>query len=245
MLAYHGVATVPAREDPYNLFVRPDDLARQVRALRRWGYAFVPFGELVERAATGRAAGAASLTFDDGFVDNLEQLAPLLRRLDAAATVFVVPGLLGRPHPDHPAARCLTAQEVVELADLVEIGSHTMSHRDLTTLAPREQLRELRDSREALESLLQRPVDTVAYPYGRADRTTVAAAREAGYRAGCRTTGEGAWTAPLETPRQDMGNGSSLAGLRLKTAGRYEPLMQHLPARALRRGLRMLRASVR
>lgn len=246
-LAYHGVADVAPAADPHRLFVRPQDLERQVRTLRRWGYRLVPFGELAERAAAGggAAAGLAALSFDDGFADNLGQLAPLLAQLQAPATVFVAPGLLGRPHPDHPAARCLTRQELVELGSQVEIGSHTVRHLDLTSLSPAEQLRELRDSRDVLEQLLQRPVDAIAYPYGRADQVTVQAAREAGYRTGCRTTGRGCWDLPLELPRQDMGNGDSLLGLRLKARSRYEPLMRWLPARAVRRGLRLLRTSVR
>ena len=101
-LAYHGVADVPLRQDPHGLFVRPEDLRRQIAKLREWGYRLVSFGELAERASSSDATGIASLTFDDGFVDNLETLAPLLRDEGATATVFVVSGWLGRPHPVAP-----------------------------------------------------------------------------------------------------------------------------------------------
>lgn len=240
-LAYHGVADVPLAEDPDSLFVRPAALESQVRLLQRRGYRAVSFGDLAELVARGEGDGCLALTFDDGFAPDLENLVPVLQRTGAVATVFVVPGLYGRPHPSYPSVRCLTAEQVQALGQHVEIGSHTVSHLDLTTMTADRQRAELRDSRDALEQLLQRTVDTVAYPFGRADAVTLDAAEEAGYRAGCRTSAAGAWGRRLELPRQDMGNGATRLGLRLKQADRYEPLLRLLPARALRRGVRILK----
>jgi hypothetical protein len=42
-----------------------------------------------------------------------------------------------------------------------------------------------------------------------------------------------------------MNNGSTVLGLRLKTADRYEPLMRWLPARAVRRLARSARRRFR
>ena len=78
-LAFHGVADVSLRRDPQGLFVAPAELRRHLRRLRAWGYRLVTFSELASLAGRGRAAGHAALTFDDGLVDNLESLVPLLR----------------------------------------------------------------------------------------------------------------------------------------------------------------------
>lgn len=241
-LAYHGVSEVPMRDDPDGLFVSPSDLARHVERLRSWGYRLVSFGELARRAERDEAAGCAALTFDDGFVDNLENLAPLLVRLGAPATVFVISGWLGKPLPWATSTRVLTAQEVVELSDTsVEIGAHTVTHPDLTTI-PFEQARsEMERSRQQLEDLIAKPVEVFAYPWGRASAQTREACRQAGYRAACRTSGEGSWSEPFNLPRQNMNNGSTVLGLRLKTADRYEPLMRWLLARAVRRLARSAR----
>jgi peptidoglycan/xylan/chitin deacetylase (PgdA/CDA1 family) len=115
----------------------------------------------------------------------------------------------------------------------------------LTRLPPGEQLNELRDSKAQLEETLQRPVDTVAYPFGRATLDTVLAAREAGYRGACRTAGAGSWEEPLTIPRQDMSNYSTRLGLALKRRDLYEPLTATLPGRALRRGSRLLKTHLR
>ena len=241
VLAYHGVSAVKVRDDPSLLFVPPGEVIRHIRRLRRWGYELLAFGEMARRVQDGRAGGCASLTFDDGFVDNLEQLAPLLAAEDAPGTVFVPTGWLGQTHPYAPQTRVMTSDEVRELrARGVEIGAHTHSHPDLTTLDYDAAVAELGRGKDELEQLLDEPVDTVAYPYGRVNDKTRRACREAGFLAACRTCGEGSWTDPLDLPRQDMTNASTMIGLRLKRDDRYERLVEWRPfglARAARRRL--------
>jgi peptidoglycan/xylan/chitin deacetylase (PgdA/CDA1 family) len=246
-LAYHGVANVTVREDPSLLFVPPDHVVRHIRRLRRWGYELLPFSAFADRVRAGRAAGCAALTFDDGFVDSLEALAPLLAAEQAPATVFVPSGWLGQTHPYAPQTRVMTADEVRALRSHgVEIGAHTHSHPDLTTLDHDGALEELRRGKAELEELLGEPVDTLAYPFGRADAATREATRAAGFVAACRTGGEGNWADPLDIPRQDMTNAATMLGLRLKRDDRYEGLVHRLPfraARSIRR--RLLRATGR
>jgi peptidoglycan/xylan/chitin deacetylase (PgdA/CDA1 family) len=235
-LTYHGVADVPLRDDPHHFFVRPDDLRRQIAALRRWGYELVTAGGLAERVAAGRGAGCAALTFDDGFVDNLETLVPLLVETRAPATVFLVSGWLGQAHPSAPRTRVVTADEAQALAAAgVEIGAHTASHPDLTRLPRAEAETELRRGREELEAVLGASVEVVAYPFGTATAETREAARAAGFRAAFRTLGEGTWDDLFDLPRQAMENRASVLGLRLKRRGRYEPIMRRRAARGMRR----------
>jgi len=235
VLAYHGVAKVRVRDDPSLLFVAPDDLVAQLRRLRRWGYELLPFSEFAARVRARDADGCASLTFDDGFVDNLETLAPLLEAEKAPATVFVPTGWLGQAHPYAPQTRVMTADEVRALHHRgVEIGAHTHDHPDLTSLEGDAMLDELRRGKRELEELLGEPVETLAYPFGRADDDTREAARAAGFAAACRTSGDGNWSDPLDIPRQDMTNASTMLGLRLKRDDRYEALVHRLPFRAAR-----------
>ena len=235
-LTFHGVADVPLRDDVHRLFVRPADLRRYVETLRGWGYELLAFSEWARRVGEGTGGGCAAVTFDDGFADNLHVLAPLLHELGVPATVFVISGQLGAPHAAAPFARILERDEVVALSETgVEIGAHTMSHPDLTLLDEEAAYRELRGSRDDLEDLLGKPVTVAAYPYGRATPATLAAARRAGFDAACRAVGLGNWTDPLDLPRQDIGNRSSIVGLRLKRDERYVPLMRHRSVRIVRR----------
>jgi len=235
-LVYHGVAGVPLSRDPDRLFVRADDLRRQIARLREWGYRLVSFGDLALEVERSGGAGHASLTFDDGLVDNLEALAPLLREVDAPATVFVTSGWLGQSHPAAPWTRIVTANELRDLSGAgVEIGGHSVTHADLSTLPYEGALDELVRGKQELEAVLGKPVEVAAYPYGRANEETVRAGRDAGFRAACGATARGSWDNPHFLPRQDMDNGCTLLGLRLKRDDRYEPLMRLAPARAVRR----------
>lgn len=241
-LAYHGIADVPIAKDPHGLFVRPADFRRQLERLREWGYAFVTFGDLARRLSGGEGESCVALTFDDGFADNAETLLPLLLESEATGTVFVVSGWLGERHPLATEARVLTPDGVRRLHSAgIEIGAHTKTHPDLTTLGRDEAASELRASRLALEEILDAPVSVAAYPFGRATAETIAACSDAGFEAACRTSGQGSWHEPLNLPRQDMDNGCTLFSLRLKRDERYEPIMRLRSARAARRLIRQAR----
>ncbi|HZQ26768.1 MAG TPA: polysaccharide deacetylase family protein [Acidimicrobiales bacterium] len=232
-LAYHGVRDVSVRHDPHRLFTSPAAMARQIDQLRSWGYQLVSFGDLAAAAASGSADGLVALTFDDGMVSTLTELLPVLTEHDAPATVFVVSGWDGHVHPDAPYERSLFHGEVRVLADAgVEIGSHSSVHRDLSVVGFDQAVAELRASRLALSDLTGQPIDVLAYPYGRASTVTREAAAAAGFRAACRTSGEGSWDDPLDLPRQDMLNQSTLMGLWLKRHGRYERLARSVTGRA-------------
>jgi peptidoglycan/xylan/chitin deacetylase (PgdA/CDA1 family) len=62
----------------------------------------------------------------------------------------------------------MSPSELRDLADhpLVTIGAHTLSHRALANLEAPEMEREMSDSRQHLEQLLDRQVLHFAYPYG-------------------------------------------------------------------------------
>jgi peptidoglycan/xylan/chitin deacetylase (PgdA/CDA1 family) len=89
-----------------------------------------------------------------------------------------------------PTHRTLTPDEVVRLADgdLVEIGSHTVTHPVLSGMPTATQRTEITQSKARLEEILGREVSSFAYPYGRhADYTeeTAGIVREAGFMSAC------------------------------------------------------------
>ncbi|MEN3271374.1 MAG: hypothetical protein V7636_135, partial [Actinomycetota bacterium] len=206
ILAYHGVDELPWHADPHGLFVPADVLRRQIRRLRRAGRRFTTLGALASAVESGSAESLVALTFDDGLADNRHQLLPVLQEEGVPATVFVIAGLIGASHPDPPNARLLGPDEITELAASgVEIGSHSVAHRDLTTLSAADVVSDLRESKEILESVVRGPVDVLAYPFGRANDIVRSAAREAGFAAACEATGRGSWEDPWGLPRQDIG----------------------------------------
>src|SRR3954452_13617216 len=93
ILAYHGLGSYPRALDPFNLMLAPERFRRQMRSLSRRGYRFVRLSQFAGLLDEGRPSdGICALTFDDGTVDNLELLAPMLTEFEAPATVFACPG---------------------------------------------------------------------------------------------------------------------------------------------------------
>jgi peptidoglycan/xylan/chitin deacetylase (PgdA/CDA1 family) len=89
-----------------------------------------------------------------------------------------------------PATRLLLSpEEVTELAegDLVEIGSHTVTHPVLSALPVEQQRDEVFRSKSALEGLVGIEVRSFSYPYGMRSEVTAALVREAGYATACST----------------------------------------------------------
>jgi peptidoglycan/xylan/chitin deacetylase (PgdA/CDA1 family) len=93
VFGWHSVGPTWFTPSPRRTALR--GLERQLRGLRA-GFSVVPLGEALERLESGGhlPRRAAAITFDDGYRDNLELAAPLLRRLGLPATFFLVPSLL-------------------------------------------------------------------------------------------------------------------------------------------------------
>ena len=81
--------------------------------------------------------------------------------------------------------RVLTGDEIRALAARPghAVGAHTTNHLALPMHTAETRRREIVDDKAALERLLGRPVHLFAYPYGELDAATVAAVRDAGFRA--------------------------------------------------------------
>ena len=129
VLGYHGIADIDPAHDPVRLFVSPARLRAQVTRLKKRGYELVHMAEFARRLhARQPLRGVAALTFDDGTRDIAETAAPLLAELNVPGTVYVCPGLFGKPYPwsgEAAGVRLMTADEVVSLAGegTFEIGS--------------------------------------------------------------------------------------------------------------------------
>jgi len=256
ILMYHRVVPDKAL-DPFDtgMCVTREHFAAQLAYLARIAE-IVPLGETIAGLAAGTMTPRrrmVSITFDDGYRDNLTEALPVLQRQRLPFTVFVTTGGLeaNEPfwwdrigaaiartdrrelavelpgqgelrlplgtlhrasavqklgdalwaHPDlgrgdlvaeierrlgvdgrrlSPAR--LGPDEVVQLCQAgVEIGAHTVSHRNLSRLSAEEVASEMRTSRAYLERLCDRPVPGFAYPAGYSSPEVLRVARETGF----------------------------------------------------------------
>jgi peptidoglycan/xylan/chitin deacetylase (PgdA/CDA1 family) len=188
VLCYHLVS--PTWE--HRLAISPKQLLRQVRVLARWW--------------------DVRVTFDDGF-RSAATVFPQLRDLGVPIQLFICSGYAddGRPltipeldGDDQLELATMTWDEVRAHADDgVSIGAHTVSHPHLRTLGNEEVLRELRDSKEEIETVLGRSCTDFAYPYGDHDPRVRSAVRAAGFERAY-ALAHGTWNDPYELPRLDL-----------------------------------------
>jgi peptidoglycan/xylan/chitin deacetylase (PgdA/CDA1 family) len=146
----------------------------------------LPLSSLLERMNNPRPYTGRTIiiTFDDGYKSMLTKLLPLVDEFHYPVTLFV--------YTDNVRDK---AEKIITWDDLkllqshgVDIQSHTISHADLPKLDEAETaqskaqlFRELYYSRLILEKRLGKPVDFLAFPYGRYSNQVIRYAMDAGY----------------------------------------------------------------
>jgi peptidoglycan/xylan/chitin deacetylase (PgdA/CDA1 family) len=215
ILMYHriNIASPTAPTMTRRLTVHPADFARQMRWLKRRGYRTVTQRELFTALMQGRPLGrrAIMITFDDGYRDAFDKAAPVLSKLRMRATAYVISGRIVNGDRHFLSWGLIRGLE----RRGIEIGSHSVSHSDLTQLSDRDLLHELVRSRRALERGLCHPVQWLAYPFGAYDERVVKLARRAGYVLGV-TTQAGAFQSakqPLALRRLRVLDSTGVRGL--------------------------------
>ncbi len=126
------------------------------------------------------AQTVVSLTFDDGY-DDAPLAAQLMEQHGFRGTFYIISGVLGE-------APYMTVAQVKALQTAGhEIGAHTVSHPDLTTLTLDQARHEICDSRTQLQALGLSPVTNFAYPFGASTAAIEEIVRS------CFDSGRGAW----------------------------------------------------
>lgn len=123
-----------------------------------------------------------ALTFDDGYEDFALFVLPLLRQYRMKATFYVVTDFVGKQG-------YVTAEELQEIiaSGLVEIGAHTVHHKNLLNISLTLARDEIEGSKHALEQDYGLSVQTFAYPYGKHSPRIDALVQDAGFSAAVTT----------------------------------------------------------
>ncbi|HEY6779931.1 MAG TPA: polysaccharide deacetylase family protein [Thermoleophilaceae bacterium] len=180
ILMYHAVEAPPAGTAFPELWVPAASFAAEMGALHRAGYHAITMA-----AATAYWEGRRRvprkpivLTFDDGFRSQVEQALPVLKRLGWPGVLYLEVASLHTPG----SAGISTAGVRALLRAGWELGAHTLTHPDLTTVGVDQLREEVAGSRRLLRRRFHVPVDAFCYPAGKYDDTVVAAVEHAGYR---------------------------------------------------------------
>ncbi|MCC9600509.1 polysaccharide deacetylase family protein [Stieleria sp. JC731] len=142
----------------------------------------------------------ATVTFDDGYAENVEFAIPLLLEMGIPTTYFVTLDFVTQNTPfPHDVQRGVplpinTVEQIRWMAEQgVEIGAHTRSHCDVGSITDPEELAdEILTATEELARMIDRPIRYFAFPYGKPENMTRAAVellRQAGMEGVCSAYG--------------------------------------------------------
>lgn len=194
-----------------DLTIEPAVFVAEMDALRRAGYHSITqaqlFGALWEHRAL--PPKPVLISVDDGYVDDVKRILPILRRDHLVATFFVITGRFQVPG-------FMNAAQIRELDRAgMDVGDHTRTHIDLTLIPPAKLVQETAGSRAVLQRVLGHPVYFFAYPFGRTNDAVRAELRRAGFTMAYTTAGgtHESTTAPLAMPRLHIGRAETPAGL--------------------------------
>ena len=240
ILAYHAVDSAWASP----LAVTAGSLELQAAYLAAHGFVGLTLAE-AERGRQRGSLPARSVvfTFDDGY-RSTALAAPILARFGFPGTVFAVTGYVdsqrpfawyGVGHEDPARLSPMAWDGLAALKDQGwEVGSHTVTHALLTNVDDHALADELTGSRERIVERLG-SCESIAYPYGQADRRVALAAERAGYRAAVMLTGVVVADEALRRPRVGLGSRDRGLRLRLQLSAPVLAARRTLPARLVRR----------
>ncbi len=172
ILMYHYVEYVQDKKDTIRqaLDINPNIFEEQVKTLAGAGYTFITAKDLGE-ALDGKKElpkNPILLTFDDGHWDLDTVVLPILKKYNAKATAYIIPGFLGGSDFLSPSQ----LRDVIS-SGLVEIGAHTVHHVSLKgKFLPIVQY-EVLQSKLMLEKDYNLSVVSFAYPGGQFDEQAI------------------------------------------------------------------------
>ena len=194
ILTYHQIELAPPPPAAFrSLYVAPDSFARQMRWLKRLGYRGVAMRDLMPYLRGEKVGKVVGLTFDDGYCNNLHSALPVLQDCGFTATCYVISQLLGKTNV-WDLANGVRQADLMSPAQIrlwsqagMEIGAHTQTHCQLTTLSDAHALREISASKEELADRIGQEVEHFCYPYGLYEARHAAMAQSAGYQSATTT----------------------------------------------------------
>lgn len=180
ILMYHYIREPNLQESNIgrNLSISPGALKKQLQIIESHGLKTATLAELTKNRIL---APSVILTFDDGYTDFYTNAWPILKKYGARATVFIITDRIDQPG-------YLTANQIQTLSSQnIEIGSHSVSHPNLTNASDLNVQKQLEDSKSEIESIIAKEVTSFSYPSGKYDERIINAVFKAGYRSAVTT----------------------------------------------------------
>ena len=172
-----------------NLCITKDNFAAQLAYLKQNEYHVISLADLNDFLQYRKTIPAKSvvITMDDAYRSIYDVAYPLMKQYGYSATLFVYTDFV------QATSIAMTWDQLREMkADGFEIGSHSITHPDLTLKKDDEDeqgflarvTHELTASKKIIDKQLNQDTIFFAYPYGSYNQLTVQLTQKAGYQLG-------------------------------------------------------------
>lgn len=175
---YHSIRSPKKSEKLKSLHVTPFNFHLQMSVLKLLGYKGVSIKELKNRLIENKKERVVGITFDDGYLNNLEHAAPILNKYSFTATNYIVYKSIGK-HNEWDEEKGVPSLKLMDKGDInawlsagMDIGSHCLDHMPLSQLSREGQLSQISDSKVALEKCFNVEISDFCYPYGDIDENS-------------------------------------------------------------------------
>ena len=185
VLMYHSISEHVGKEKHNKWRVKPKDFEKQMNWFYKNNWKSFTISELVKLDEIPKKSFV--VTFDDGFEDNFLNAFPILKKYNFKATIYLVPNQKTNHWEEKNTSvlsNLLNNEQILQMQNsgLIEFGSHTLSHVNLSTINDEQLLNELKKSKEEVEKITNQECEAFAYPYGKFDDNIVNSVKKVGYK---------------------------------------------------------------
>ncbi|MFU8862117.1 MAG: polysaccharide deacetylase family protein [Cyclonatronaceae bacterium] len=193
VLMYHRVLTEKPEKESRWHYVTVAEFRKQMSMIDRLGYTPITFTDYqfyLEGKLT-LPPNPIIITFDDGYLDTLENAIPVLLELDMRAVIFVMgnrklESARWDEVNDFDICPLMSDEQIRTVQKMgFEIGAHSLNHCSLTDLSEKSIELEVTRSKEAIEEVLQGSIQTFSYPYGSVDERVKKVVSDSGFLFAC------------------------------------------------------------
>jgi len=187
ILMYHSIESMPKSTVMRSLHVPPRKFKFQMWMLKVLGYKALSLSKLKPYLDGEKHGKVVGITFDDGYQNNLINAAPILIKYNFSATCYIVSKNIGSSNTwdlDKGITQrpLMSKNEIIKWLSLgMDIGGHTSTHIDLTSVSLKKAQSEIKDCKDSLENLFNVEVNDFCYPFGLFNKLICNMTKDSGY----------------------------------------------------------------
>ncbi len=187
ILMYHSIGYAPKDTKYRDLVITPEKLKQHFMILKTLGFKALSMRDLLPYLRGEKTGRVVGLTFDDGFLDNVDYALPLLIKHQFTATCYVVADRLGQ-HNSWDDNKNISYKKMMSEKDVLtwhqaglEVGGHTATHADLSQIPEGDYHNEIVNAQKKLSDIIKAPIESFAYPYGSYNQKVADYVKTAGF----------------------------------------------------------------